>query len=88
MLIEIYQYWTVAGFVFLFVELLTLKTMPLVLAGASLFAAVIAFKLPDEYIVLIFAFLFFIPIIYFALKPYIKNKIKDKKSKGADNELK
>lgn len=88
MVIEIYQYWALSGFVFLFIELLTLRTLPLVLAGASLFASVIAFKLPDEIFVQVFGFLFFIPIIYFAVKPYIKNKFKNKKTKGADNELK
>jgi len=72
--LEIYQYWTIAGFVFLFLELLTLRTFPLVLAGSSLFTAVIAFKFPESYLVQIVTCFVIAPLIFLAVKPYIKHK--------------
>lgn len=81
---EPYQYWTIAGFVFLFFELLTLRTFPLVMAGAAFFAAVIAFKYPDAYLVQALTCFVFIPVLLMAVKPYIKNKFE----KGPKNEHK
>ena len=72
---EIYQYWTIAGFIFLFLELITLRTLPLVLAGSALFSAVIAFKYPNAYYIQFLTCFVFAPLIFFAVKPYIKNKI-------------
>ena len=77
---EAYQYWTIAGFVFLFLELMTLKTLPLVLAGAVFFAGVIAFKYPDNYFLQIATCFVFVPVILMAIKPYIKRRsCKEKK---------
>ena len=88
---EPYQYWTIAGFIFIFAELITLRTLPLVLAGALLFAAVIesgvsfnsiclAFKYPENIPAQIITFFVFMPVLFFAIKPYIKNKLKGRSS--------
>ena len=73
---EPYQYWTVAGFVFIFIELITLRTLPLVFAGSLLFAAVIAFKYPENIFAQGLTFVIFMPVLFYAIKPYIKNKVK------------
>ena len=57
---EPYQYWTIAGFIFLILEIMTLRTFPLVLAGAALFSAVVAYKFPDLYLIQIITCLCFI----------------------------
>ncbi|MDO5437051.1 MAG: hypothetical protein Q4F80_02515 [bacterium] len=81
---EPYQYWTIAGFIFLFFELMTLRTLPLVLAGSAFFAAVIAFKYPEAYYMQALTCFVFVPVLLMAVKPYIKNKFK----KGQKNEHK
>lgn len=77
---EAYQYWTIAGFIFLFVELITLKTFPLVMAGAVFFAAVIAYKYPDAYLMQGVTCFIFIPVLLMAVKPYIKRKFRQGKN--------
>lgn len=74
---EPYQYWTIAGIVFIFFEIITLKTLPLVLAGSTLFTAVIAFRYPDAYVAQALVCIIFMPLFFFSVKPYIKNKIKE-----------
>ena len=81
MTLELYQYWAIAGFVFLFTLLFWKRTLPVVLAGALLMTSAVAFKLPDNILIQTVVFFFFIPFIFFAMKPYFKNK-------EADNELK
>lgn len=81
MTLELYQYWAIAGFVFLFTLLFWKRTLPVVFAGALLMTSAVAFKLPDNILIQTVAFFFFIPFIFFAMKPYFKNK-------EADNELK
>jgi len=71
---EPYQYWAIAGFIFLVIELFTLKTLPLVLCGALFFAGVIAYKYPDVYIAQFATFLVFVPIVYSAIKPHTRSK--------------
>ncbi len=73
---EPYQYWTIAGFIFLFFELITLRTLPLVLAGSAFFTAVIAFKFPEEFLIQGIVCFVAMPFLFFAIKPYIKNKFK------------
>lgn len=46
---EIYKIWAIVGFLFLFVEILTPSMFFLPLGGAAFFAAVAAFKYPDNY---------------------------------------
>lgn len=81
MALELYQYWAIAGFVFLFSLLFWKRTLPIVLAGSFLMTSAVAYRLPDVVFVHVASFFFFIPFIYFAMKPYFKNK-------EADNELK
>lgn len=71
---EPYQYWTVAGFLFLLLELLSLRSLPLALSGAALFSAVIAYKYPDAYLMQALTCFVFIPIIFSAIKPYVRKK--------------
>ncbi len=73
---EPYQYWTIAGFIFILLELITLRTFPLVLAGSMFFAGVIAFKFPDFYIGQVLTCVIFIPIFLKAINPYIKKKFR------------
>ena len=77
---EPYQYWTIAGFIFIFAELITLRTLPLVLAGALLFAAVIAFKYPENIPAQIITFFVFMPVLFCAITPDIKNNLKGRSS--------
>ncbi len=77
---EPYQYWTILGFIFIFFEIISLKTLPLVLAGSAMFAAVIAYKFPNAYLMQALTCFVFVPIVLMAIKPYIK--------KGKKNEHK
>lgn len=68
MQLEPHQYWTIAGFIFLFAELITLRGLPLTIAGSMFFAAVAAYKYPELYHIQVLTFTIFLPIIYAALR--------------------
>ena len=70
---EIYKIWAIVGFLFLFIEILTPSMFFLPLGGAAFFAAVAAFKYPDNYwiqggVFALFAVLFFITVRPFMWK--------------------
>ncbi|MCD8024280.1 MAG: hypothetical protein LUE64_01965 [Candidatus Gastranaerophilales bacterium] len=65
---ETYYYWTIAGFISLFAVFFTSGLFPILFSGSMFFAAVIAFKFPDEFLFQISAGLIFAPLAFIALK--------------------
>lgn len=64
---ELFKLWAVLGFLFLFLEIAAPSMFFLPLGGAAFFAAIAAFKYPDEYwaqagVFALFAFLFFVVV--------------------------
>lgn len=73
---EAYHYWTILGLILIGFELLNPKTILLVLGGACLFAAVFAFKLPDNFLFQALAFVISGAILLIVSKQYLKKGLK------------
>ena len=81
---EIWHIWSIAGFILLLIEMMTPTTFFLTLAGASFFAGIAAYLYPDETGIQVGAFVIFLPIFYFAIKPFMDKKDKEPQSTGLD----
>lgn len=71
---EIYKIWAIVGFLFLFVEILTPSMFFLPLGGAAFFAAVAAFKYPDNYWVQGGVFALFAVLFFITVRPFMRKK--------------
>lgn len=71
---EIWHIWAIIGFIFLLIEMFTPTTFFLTLAGASFFAGIASYVYPDNTGVQVGAFVIFLPVFYYAIRPLmIKN---------------
>lgn len=71
---EIYKIWAIVGFLFLFVEILTPSMFFLPLGGAAFFAAVAAFKYPDNYWIQGGVFALFAVLFFITVRPFMRKK--------------
>ncbi len=71
---EIYKIWAIVGFLFIFVEILTPSMFFLPLGGAAFFAAVAAFKYPDNYWVQGGVFALFAVLFFITVRPFMRKK--------------
>lgn len=84
---EIWHIWAIIGFVFLFIEMFTPTTFFLTLAGASFFAGIAAWLFPDNpnsTAIQVGAFVVFLPIFYYVVRPFIKKNETDPSDTGMD----
>lgn len=81
---EIWHLWAIAGFVLLLVEMMAPATFFLTLAGASFFAGIASYIYPESIGIQVGAFVIFIPIFYFAIKPFMDKKDKEPQETGID----
>lgn len=71
---EIWHIWAIAGFILLLIEIFTPTTFFLTLAGASFFAGIASYLYPESMGIQVGAFVIFLPVFYFAIRPLmIKN---------------
>jgi len=71
---EIYKIWAIVGFLFLFIEILTPSMFFLPLGGAAFFAAVAAFKYPDNYWIQGGVFALFAVLFFITVRPFMRKK--------------
>ncbi len=71
---EIFKIWAILGFAFLFMEILTPSMFFLPLGGAAFFAAVAAFKYPDNYWIQGGMFALFAVIFFLVTRPFMRRK--------------
>ena len=71
---EIYKIWAIVGFLFLFVEILTPSMFFLPLGCAAFFAAVAAFKYPDNYCIQGCVFALFSVLFFITVRPFMRKK--------------
>ena len=71
---EIFKIWAIIGFIFLFVEIMTPSMFFLPLGGAAFFAAVAAFKYPDNYWIQGGMFALFAVIFFLVTRPFMRRK--------------
>lgn len=71
---EIFKIWAILGFVFLFVEIMTPSMFFLPLGGAAFFAAIAAFKYPDNYWIQGAMFALFAIIFFLVTRPFMQKK--------------
>ena len=71
---EIYKIWAIVGFLFLFVEILTPSMFFLPLGGAAFFAAVAAFKYPDNYWIQGGVFALFAVLFFITVRPFMRKQ--------------
>lgn len=81
---QIWQIWAIVGFIFLFIEMMTPVLFFLTLAGASFFAGIAAYKWPDNTVAQVAAFVIFLPVFYFSVRPFMQKKDKEPSSTGID----
>lgn len=77
---EIFKIWAIVGFIFLFIEIAVPSMFFLPLGGAAFFAAVAAFKYPDNYwiqggVFALFAIIFFVVVRPFMIKKPSKDEL-------------
>ena len=81
---QIWQIWAIIGFIFLFIEMMTPVLFFLTLAGASFFAGIAAYKWPENTGAQVEAFIIFLPVFYFSIRPFMQKKDKEPSSTGID----
>lgn len=81
---QIWQIWAIIGFIFLFIEMMTPVLFFLTLAGASFFAGIAAYKWPENTGAQVTAFVIFLPVFYFSIRPFMQKKDKEPSSTGID----
>ncbi len=81
---QIWQLWAIVGFIFLFIEMMTPVLFFLTLAGASFFAGIAAYKWPDNTGAQVAAFVIFLPVFYFSVRPFMRRNDKEPQSTGID----
>ena len=81
---EIYKIWALVGFVFLFIEIMTPSMFFLPLGGAAFFAAIAAFKYPDNYWIQGGMFALFAVLFYITARPFMRKKETGDEQTGVD----
>lgn len=81
---QIWQLWAIIGFIFLFIEMMTPVLFFLTLAGASFFAGIAAYKWPDNTGAQVAAFVIFLPVFYFSVRPFMQKRDVEPQSTGID----
>ncbi len=81
---QIWAIWAIIGFIFLFIEMMTPVCFFLTLAGASFFAGIAAYKWPDNTAAQVAAFVIFLPVFYFSVRPFMMKKESEPQSTGID----
>lgn len=81
---EIYKIWALVGFVFLFIEIMTPSMFFLPLGGAAFFAAIAAFKYPDNYWIQGGMFALFAVLFYITAHPFMRKKETGDEQTGVD----
>ena len=71
---EIFKIWAILGFAFLFAEILNPSMFFLPLGGAAFFAAIAAFKYPDNYWIQGGMFALFAVIFFLVTRPFMRRK--------------
>ena len=81
---EIWHIWALVGFIFLLIEMMTPTSFFLTLAGSSFFAGIASYVYPESTGIQVGAFVIFLPIFYFAIKPFMDKKDKEPQETGLD----
>lgn len=81
---EIYKIWAVVGFLFLFLEILMPSMFFLPLGGAAFFAAIAAFKYPDNYWIQGGMFALFAVVFFITVRPFMRKKETGDEQTGID----
>ena len=81
---EIYKIWALVGFVFLFIEIMTPSMFFLPLGGAAFFAAIAAFKYPDNYWIQGGMFAIFAVVFFIVASPFMRKKEAGDEQTGVD----
>ncbi len=81
---EIFKIWAIVGFIFLFAEIAAPSMFFLPLGGASFFAAVAAFKYPDDYWIQAGVFALFAVIFFFTVRPFMAKKPQKQELTGVE----
>ena len=81
---EIFKIWAIAGFIFLFAEIAAPSMFFLPLGGAAFFAAVAAFKCPDDYWIQAGVFALFAAIFFFTVRPFMAQRPQKQELTGVE----
>ena len=81
---EIFKIWAIAGFIFLFAEIAAPSMFFLPLGGAAFFAAVAAFKCPDDYWIQAGVFALFAVIFFFTVRPFMAQRPQKQELTGVE----
>lgn len=81
---EIWHIWAIVGFIFLLIEMMTPTTFFLTLAGASFFGGIAAYVYPETYAAQVGAFVVFLPVFYYVIKPFMDKKQVEPQATGIE----
>lgn len=83
-----YIYWAIISFVFIFWEFKKTNIYKLAFANSFMFSAIVAYKVPNNYLIQFGSFIAFSVIFYFLIKAILKKEISDIKKLNSSSELK
>lgn len=84
----VYIYWAIISFIFIFWEFKKTNIYKLTFANSFMFSAIVAYKVPNNYLIQFSSFIAFSVIFYFLIKAILKKEISDIKKLNSSSELK